>query len=151
MIVEYLTFHCSASKPAAALKQTAADIDAMHKARGFNKIGYHYFVRYDGTIEKGRPDIQVGAHVQGHNTGNLGVCYAGGLDENGKPKDTRSPQQKAALRNLAGVLMSKYPNLRLPGRMKGHRDWSPDLDHDGVIEKHEWLKDCPCFDVATEL
>jgi N-acetylmuramoyl-L-alanine amidase len=32
--------------------------------------------------------------------------------------------------------------------VKGHRDWSPDLDGDGVIEKHEWLKDCPCFEVS---
>lgn len=151
MIINNLTFHCSASRPAQARTQTAADIDRMHRERGFAKIGYHYFVRYDGTIEKGRPDIQVGAHVAGHNTGNLGVCYAGGLDDNGNPKDTRTPQQKASLRLIAGQLIAKHPNLKKEGALKGHRDWSPDLDKDGKIEKHEWLKDCPCFDVATEL
>jgi N-acetyl-anhydromuramyl-L-alanine amidase AmpD len=32
--------------------------------------------------------------------------------------------------------------------IQGHRDLSPDKDGDGVLEKHEWLKDCPGFDVA---
>jgi N-acetyl-anhydromuramyl-L-alanine amidase AmpD len=33
----------------------------------------------------------------------------------------------------------------------GHRDLSPDKDGDGVVEKHEWVKACPCFDVKTQL
>jgi N-acetylmuramoyl-L-alanine amidase len=32
----------------------------------------------------------------------------------------------------------------------GHRDLSPDLDHDGVVEPHEWVKQCPCFDAIPE-
>lgn len=151
MQVKYLTFHCSACRPEAAKKQTAADIDAMHRARGFRRIGYHYFVRYDGTVEKGRQDHQIGAHVQNHNLDNIGVCYAGGLDAAGQPSDTRSEAQKVALRQLAAELRAKYPSLNLKGRIKGHRDWSPDLDHDGKVERHEWLKECPCFDVETEL
>lgn len=151
MRIEYVTFHCSASVPAAAKVQTAKDIDAMHKARGFTKIGYHYFVRYDGTIEVGRALIQVGAHVKDHNMGNIGICYAGGLDEKGKAKDTRTIEQRKALRVLKEGLVAANPQLKQAGRIKGHRDWSPDLDHDGKIEKQEWLKECPCFDVATEL
>jgi N-acetyl-anhydromuramyl-L-alanine amidase AmpD len=32
----------------------------------------------------------------------------------------------------------------------GHRDLSPDRDHDGVVEPFEWVKVCPCFDAAPE-
>lgn len=151
MLVDYLTFHCSASRPAQAAKQTAADIDRMHRERGFRKIGYHFFVRVDGTREIGRPLTQVGAHVSGHNIGNIGVCYAGGLDSKGQPADTRTLAQKAELRKIRDELVALKPNLKKPGRIKGHRDWSPDLDKDGKVEKHEWLKACPCFDVETEL
>lgn len=31
----------------------------------------------------------------------------------------------------------------------GHRDLSPDKDGDGVVERHEWLKRCPNFDVSS--
>lgn len=149
--INYLTFHCSASRPKAAQTQTAKDINAMHKARGWSGIGYHFFVRTDGTREVGRSLATVGAHVGGHNTGNIGICYAGGLDANGNAADTRTDAQKTELRKLRDELVKKYPNLSKPGRIKGHRDWSPDLDKDGVVEKHEWMKECPCFDVATEL
>lgn len=151
MIVNYLTFHCSASRPKAAQTQTAKDIDAMHKARGFRKIGYHFFVRYDGTREVGRSLDEIGAHVEGHNVGNIGVCYAGGLDANGKAADTRTEAQKKELRKIRDEMLAKFPNLAKPKRVKGHRDWSSDLDKDGKIERHEWMKECPCFDVETEL
>lgn len=151
MTADYITIHCSASRPRQARTQTARDIDAMHKARGFRMIGYHWFVRYDGTIEKGRDEDEIGAHVSGHNRGNIGICYAGGLDEDGKPADTRTEAQKAALRGIVHQVQSRHPKTQGKGRVKGHRDWSPDLDRDGKVERHEWLKDCPCFDVESEL
>jgi N-acetylmuramoyl-L-alanine amidase len=32
----------------------------------------------------------------------------------------------------------------------GHRDLSPDLDGDGIVEPQEWIKQCPCFDAKEE-
>ena len=32
----------------------------------------------------------------------------------------------------------------------GHRDTSPDLDGDGIVEPEEWTKMCPCFDAKEE-
>jgi hypothetical protein len=46
----------------------------------------------DGTIEQGRELEAVGAHTKGHNAHSIGICYIGGLDKNGKPKDTRTRQ-----------------------------------------------------------
>jgi hypothetical protein len=52
------------------------------------------------------------------------------------------------LRRIDAELKAAFKTITVS---KGHRDWSPDLDHDGKVEPHEWLKMCPCFDVATQL
>lgn len=140
--ITHVVIHCSATRQGKVI--TAADIDRMHRQRGFDRIGYHYFIRLDGTVEKGRPEEVPGAHVAGHNATTIGICYAGGLDANGKPKDTRTQAQRAAMVRVVLALIHKYRGAKVVG----HRDLSPDRDGDGKVEKHEWLKDCPCFDVS---
>ena len=82
----------------------AADIDRWHKQRGFDRIGYHYVIDLDGTIEAGRDPDCIGAHCKGHNTNSIGICYIGGADRDTlKPKDTRTYAQKASL-----LLLLKY-------------------------------------------
>lgn len=110
----------------------AADIRRWHKARGFNDIGYHYVVDLDGTIEPGRDVTIAGAHTTGNNADSIGVCYIGGADTDMKPKDTRTEEQKTALRLLLKYLVQKYPGAKI----YGHRDFS--------------AKPCPCFDAKTE-
>lgn len=139
--VTTLVIHASATREGRVI--TAADIDRMHRQRGFASIGYHRFVRLDGTIERGRPDEVPGAHVARHNFDSIGICYAGGLDANGKAKDTRTQAQKASLLKLCQEYRLKYPGIRIVG----HRDMSPDKNKNGKVDKWERLKDCPCFDV----
>ena len=64
----------------------------------------------------------------------------------GRPADTRTPAQRATLRQLVGQLQEKFSGCRVCG----HRDLSPDLNGNGEIEPEEWIKQCPCFDVAKE-
>lgn len=118
----------------------------MHKQRGFNGCGYHYYVRRDGEICTMRPVDRVGAHCKGHNADSIGICYEGGLDVNGNPADTRTDRQRFSLRALVRVLKKDFKIKTVVG----HRDLSPDLNGDGVIEPHEWIKQCPCFDVSKE-
>ena len=125
---------------------TVKDIARWHKDRGYREIGYHYVVYLDGSIHKGRDEEKIGAHVLGHNTDSVGICYVGGLDKFGKSKDTRTDEQKKSLIKLIGELKERYPRASL----LGHRDLSPDINGDGKIDKWEWLKDCPCFDVRKE-
>lgn len=137
--------HCSAT--AEGKDYTVADIDKWHRARGFKKIGYHYVVYRDGSVHVGRSENEIGAHCQGHNANSIGVCYIGGLTTDGKTaKDTRTPAQKQALKKLLIGLKKKYPGAKI----LGHRDTSPDKNHDGKIEKWEWVKECPSFDAKTE-
>lgn len=142
--IRKIVIHCSATPEGRDV--TAADIDRMHRQRGFAKIGYHFFVRLGGLREIGRPIEEIGAHVQGHNADSIGICYAGGLTADAKrAKDTRTPGQKAELSKLVRELKARFPGARVVG----HRDLSPDKDGDGQVEQHEWLKDCPCFDVPA--
>lgn len=126
---------------------SVADIRQWHLQRGFNDIGYHYVVYRDGSVHIGRPLRQVGAHCLGHNAHSVGICYIGGVEARTlKPKDTRTNEQKVALRKLITELRTRFPKARV----LGHRDTSPDKNGNGKIERWEWLKDCPCFDAVKE-
>ena len=143
--INLIVVHCSATPEGRDV--TAADINKMHIARGFKKIGYHYVVRLDGTVETGRKENEIGAHAKGYNANSIGVCYVGGLSSDGKtPKDTRTPAQKSALKKLLHTLKQRYPDARIVG----HRDLSPDTNHNGKVDKWEWIKACPCFDAIPE-
>ena len=85
--------------------------------------------------------------ISGHNKHSVGICYEGGLDAMGNPKDTRTPEQRSALRLLVHQLLKQFRNARVCG----HRDLSPDLDGDGTVQPREWVKQCPCFEVSKEL
>ena len=123
--------HCSATPEG---KDYPIDtIRQWHKERGFSDIGYHYVVHLDGRVEDGRDVNIAGAHCSGHNSRSIGICYIGGLDANGDPKDTRTPAQREQLRRLVQQLMEQFPEATL----HGHRDFA--------------AKACPCFDVRREL
>ena len=81
-----------------------------------------------------------------YNKHSIGICYIGGLDANGKPADTRTPAQRASLRELVAKLSKEYLIIEV----LGHRDASPDLDGSGEVEPKEYIKACPCFDVRSE-
>jgi N-acetyl-anhydromuramyl-L-alanine amidase AmpD len=72
----------------------------------------------------------VGAHCKNHNRHSIGICYEGGLDVNGKPADTRTPEQKRAMRELLEKLKKDFPRALIVG----HNTFSN--------------KDCPCFDIS---
>ncbi|MEE0147070.1 MAG: N-acetylmuramoyl-L-alanine amidase, partial [Segatella copri] len=89
----------------------------------------------DGVIYPCRPESEPGAHARHYNAHSIGICYEGGLDANGRPADTRTPAQKAAMRELLKSLCTDYPEAEI----LGHRDLP------GVH------KECPCFDVKKWL
>lgn len=149
--IDAIVIHCTASRAGQDLR--AADIDKMHQERGFAMIGYNYVVDLDGTVEDGRPLTRDGAHCntaglsgKSYNKHSIGIVYVGGLDENGNPADTRTPEQKQALAELVYRLINEYPIVEVIG----HRDASPDKNGNGKIERNEWIKQCPCFSVRDE-
>ncbi len=142
--IDKIILHCSATNEGQNF--TIADITRWHNQRGFKTIGYHFVIYLDGSIHKGRDISEIGAHVVGQNSNSIGICYIGGLDSNGKAKDTRTEAQKASMVKLVAELKGQFPNAEV----LGHRDYSPDRNGDGIIEEWEWMKSCPCFDVKKE-
>ena len=130
--IDLIVIHCTANRPDQHLPFEL--LDKMHRAKGWNGCGYHYYITRDGQLHFGRPEEMVGAHAVGYNLHSLGVCYEGGLDEHGKSDDTRTPAQRATLIALLRSLKVDYPDARI----LGHRD---------LPNVH---KDCPCFDAITE-
>ena len=143
MTPKYITVHCSATQNSPSI--TEEDIQSWHLARGFRDTGYHFVIPTNYLVEAGRPLWRTGAHVKSHNDDNIGICIVGGVDQDGNSEMNFNKYQLNYLRNLIEALKDTYGIL--DENIKGHRDWSPDVNLDGVIQTSEWLKDCPCFDV----
>lgn len=96
---------------AAAKTCTAADIDRWHKDNGWSGIGYHYFIRKDGSIYRGRPEDTQGAHVLHHNADTIGICAEGDYD-----KEQTMPQaQYSAILSLIADIRTRYPDTDIVG------------------------------------
>lgn len=143
-MISLLVIHCTASRINCPL--TPAALEAEHRQRGFSCCGYHYYIRREGTLHAMRPVERAGAHVRGHNANSIGIAYEGGLLPDGTASDTRTLEQKHTLLTLLTNLMKRFPDAIIVG----HRDLSPDLNGNDVIEPREWIKLCPCFNARTE-
>lgn len=150
-VITDIVIHCTASREGQAM--TVDQIRAEHCKKGWSDIGYHYVIGLNGETWNGRDVDLVGAHVGGHNAHSIGISYVGGLENlQGVPynklpaKDTRTDKQKAALLSLLSELRKLYPKAKI----SGHRDFSPDKNHNGIVEPSEQIKSCPSFDAKKE-
>ena len=142
--VTLIVVHCTATRVDRDFSEK--ELLRCHRARGMKMVGYHFYIRKDGFIHSTRPLEMPGAHAQGYNRESIGIAYEGGLTPQGFPADTRTRQQKHSIRALIRTLKLDFPIERVCG----HRDLSPDRNGNQAIEPHEWTKQCPCFDVATD-
>ena len=131
--VRFLVIHCSATKR--NRDYTEKQLMRDHKARGFRTGGYHFYCRKDGRMVQFRKLLEVGAHARPYNRCSIGICYEGGLDEEGRPADTLTTAQYEAIRLLLLKLKAMFPQARIVG----HRDLP------GTTPKA-----CPCFDAAAK-
>jgi N-acetylmuramoyl-L-alanine amidase len=129
--INKIIWHCSATKEGQAV--SVETIRRWHLDRGFSDIGYHFVIGLDGVVRTGRPLEKAGAHAEGHNANSIGICYIGGVASDGKtPKDTRTPDQRAALYALTEDLLHRFPEATV----HGHREFA--------------AKACPSFDVQKD-
>jgi N-acetyl-anhydromuramyl-L-alanine amidase AmpD len=131
--VRYIVVHCSATRE--NQDYPVSQLESDHHKRGFRKIGYHFYIRKDGTVTQHRYLLEVGAHCRPHNRCSIGVCYEGGLNTAGEPTDTRTFAQRLQLQDLVLILKRMFPQAIV----MGHRDMP------GAR-----ACDCPCFDATRE-
>lgn len=140
-LTEYVVWHCSATPPSQDIG--SAQIDIMHKAKGWDGIGYAMVIKRDGHIETGEDLKKQGAHVKGINSVSVGIVLIGGVDEDGKAENNFTDEQWKAAKHVYEFMTLLYPDAK----HVGHRDMSPDKDGDGRVQRHEFMKDCPCYSV----
>ena len=129
--INKIIVHCSATREGENFE--VAEIRKWHLARGFNDIGYHFYIDLYGEIHKGRDISKIGAHCKGHNRNSIGICYCGGVEADGKtPKDTRYDCQKESLTAVLRTLKAMYPNAVI----HSHNDFAN--------------KACPSFNATKE-
>lgn len=96
---------------------SAAEIHASHIAQGWAGIGYHYVIRKDGAIERGRPKWAVGAHAYGRNRDSIGIHVCGNF-ELAEP----TTAQLNSLAQLIGELCNIYDLTASADVVVGHRN-----------------------------
>ena len=131
-LITMIVVHCSATRcnhPYPVQQLFHDHVEVNH----WRYIGYHFYITRSGRVETTRPLERMGAHAKGHNAHSIGICYEGGLDEQGQIADTRTEEQKKAMAKLIVQLKQQFPTIH---KVLGHRDLP------GV------QKACPCFDAT---
>ncbi len=131
--VKYIVIHCTATQP----ETTIESIKRYWKeVKGWGDTpGYHYIIKPDGEIVKLLDESKNSYGVYAHNSECISISYIGGIDKQGKAKDTRTRKQEVAMFNKIVELTERYK----AAKVVGHRDFP------GVN------KACPSFDVKTWL
>ena len=112
---KYIVVHCSQTRPSQNI--CAKEIDRWHRERGWLKIGYAKVIKRDGTVEQGRDDDELQAHVKNYNHISTSVCVIGGAkEENWKEgEDNFTGEQWESLKKVLAEQVAKYPEARIVG------------------------------------
>ncbi len=124
--VSKVFFHCSDSDVAS--HDNVQTIDSWHKERGWDGIGYHLFVKKDGTVLHGRNLEEIPIAQKGYNSGSIAICL------HGKVAEKFTEAQFSSTRALARIIHDAYA-----GKVTFH-------GHNEVS-----TKTCPVFDYRKVL
>ncbi len=138
--IEKLIIHCTATPPDRDV--TKKDIEKWHlEGRGWKRLGYSDLINLKGeliNLTNWDQDGIIENHemtwgVAGINSISMHVVYAGGVDKQMKPLDTRNNFQDYALETYVKFILLRYPWITV----HGHNEFSN--------------KACPSFDVQQWL
>jgi hypothetical protein len=99
--------------------------------RGWRDVGYHYFIRKDGTIQRGRSLDQIGAHCAGHNRASIGICLSGG--------DKFTVRQFCSLYDLLNNLYREFGKIRTVGHNAYSDKACPNFDVEDFLTRYELI------------
>jgi N-acetylmuramoyl-L-alanine amidase len=129
--IKYIVIHCTASQPTTTKE---AIINYWKNTLKWKTVGYHRLIDANGVIHELAKYEQVTNGVKGYNSESIHFSYIGGIDESGRPKDTRTIKQKESLLYLIKQAKKQFPNAIV----QGHKDFK------------NVAKACPSFDAKSE-
>ena len=136
--VTEVILHCADTRPdwmnGRPLSEKVAEIRRWHvQQRGWRDIGYHWVIDRDGKVASGRREAEIGAHVEGHNRGTIGICLLGGFGASAD--DPFAKNFTAAQAAAAKRLIAEIKGRTAIRKVSGHNDYAE--------------KACPGFKVRT--
>ena len=129
--IKYIVIHCTATQPNT---KKEAILSYWKNTLKWKTVGYHRLIDANGVIHELAKFEQITNGVKGYNSESIHFSYIGGIDESGRPKDTRTLKQKESLLYLVKQAKKQFPNAIV----QGHKDFK------GVA------KACPSFDAKNE-
>lgn len=117
------------------------EINNYHLAGNLKGIGYHYVIRRDGSLQRGRPINIEGEHspLNNHNERSIGVVFVGGINV---PSGTPNPENFVSVQSLTRSQFNTFDHLcrvfystYAGGQIIGHNDIDPSEDDPGFDVK----------------
>lgn len=137
--VQYIVIHCTGAPQNQSI---SAILNFWKTVNKWKNVGYHKIIEASGKVTELAKPEQITNGVAGKNSISYHICYIGGQGG----KDNRTPEQKDSLLKEIKAARKLFPKAKIVG----HRDLSPDLNGDGIIQPNEWTKLCPSFPAITE-
>jgi N-acetylmuramoyl-L-alanine amidase len=128
--IDYIVIHCTATQPNTKKESI---LSYWKNTLKWKSVGYHTLIDANGVIHELAKYEQITNGVKGYNSESIHFSYIGGIDESGRPKDTRTLKQKESLLYLVKQAKKQFPNAIV----QGHRDFGAN-------------KACPSFDAKNE-
>lgn len=130
---EMIIFHHTVEE-----NKTPQQIHELHINRGWAGIGYHFYIRKDGKVYRGRPENAIGAHAGAYNNIALGIALEGNfMIEKPTKKQinslillSRYLVQKYAIRDLLrhkDVMNTECPGVNFPFEEIKNKVQVPDI------------------------
>lgn len=142
--IKYGVAHCTSGPQNQSVQEI---LNYWEKHNKWSKPGYHFIIEASGKISQLVPINVASNGVAGYNSHAIHFCYTGGISAKGEAIDNRTEAQKVSQILIIKRLKELFPNIVI----LGHRDFSTDTNGNGIIEKWEWIKACPSFDVREWL
>lgn len=120
------------------------ELNKIHLESGLKGIGYHYVIRRDGSLQRGRPVNIQGEHalINNHDERSIGVAFVGGINV---PSGTPNLENFVSVQSLTRSQFNTFDHFcrgfysRFPGgQILGHNDIDP-IENDPGFNVREYV------------
>ena len=129
--IDKIIIHCADTKTSQSFD--ISEVDLWHRKQGWDKVGYHYYIRLDGTLQIGRELNEVGAHCKGQNSKSIGVCFEGGKNPDGSKWSSPDNAQLLTYDSLKAYLDSIFKDLQVFGHYEFSDKSRPNFDVNDIL------------------